>query len=269
MMLLKAPGIKAEKSQRLVRIISPPTMEHDDDDGTIVRFDLPSGHGTHSTIESIDSTNYMAMNHAAKQSSNQNAQSDKPARKTRHLKLKLTSMMLLAPPGLTLLAKQCRQARIKRKEGREGLQLAQLIQLYDAWAKQLCPGHDIHAFYNKLGKMGNERAVKDHTEALIAARNKGDLDALHRHTEETEAIVYEHRATIERKRMVMDDADEAMIEEESSMMKSLSKPLSTIKAAPTSVPVPLMDDNIEIELPDGDFAEPEGLDASEFGGFDD
>jgi len=236
-------------------------MESDDDDELILRFDRPTAATIPSAQNEVDNTNYMAAHHTARMARENPNYVEKAVRKPRPPKLKLTSTLLLAPHGLGLLAKQCRQIRLKRKEGSEGIQLTRLIQLYDAWAKQLCPGYDLDQFYSKVEKMGSERVVRDQAEALIAGRHIEHLDTLKPHTSATESIIQQHKESVYNKRAGGDDSDldiELEIEESEPSKKVASTVQPTLPPSSSSK-------KVEINLPEGDFYEPEGLDEAEFG----
>lgn len=242
-----------------------------------------------------DSTNYMAIHHAARVANqNPTKSSERRSSKTsRAPKLKFTSQLLTSPAGLPLLAKQARGMKMKRREGSEGIQLLQVLQLYDNWARQLCPGHPLETFYSKLEKMGSERAVKEQTEALIAGRKVDDLDTLQRHTVATEVLIQKHHTAMEDKMMLRDNtiddtadyaADEGVAidyvalalgksstdsNRANSNTKSTSKssPFQTAPSTSSTVTKKAMSNHSSADNNEGDFAEPEGLDPSEFGAF--
>ena len=240
-------------------------MESDDDDDLTVRFAPYASATVPQAQNEEDNTNYMAAHHAARMAKENPDYVERAVRKPRAPKLKLTSTLLLAPHGLALLAKQCRQIRIQRKQGSEGIQLTRLVQMYDAWAKQLCPGHDLDQFYSKLEKLGSERIVKEQTEALIAGKHVEHLDTLKPHTSATEAIIQQHKETIHNKRAANDDSDldiELEIEEHEASAKLPPSATGTRTSASTGK-------NVDIKMPEGDFYEPEGLDDVEFGQYGD
>lgn len=239
-------------------------MESDDDDELNVRFAPYPSTTVPEAVEETDNTNYLAVHHAARMARENPNYVERAVRKTRPPKLKLTSKLLLAPHGLALLAKQARQIRLQRKQGSEGIQLTRLIQMYDAWAKQLCPGYELDQFYSKVEKMGHERLVREQTEALIAGRHVDHLDTLKPHTTHTEAIIQQHKEGVYNKRAERDDSDldiELEIEESETQHKSASNTNAKAHVAPAK--------KVEIDMPEGDFDEPEGLDDVVFGQYED
>ena len=140
--------------------------------------------------------NYMALHYASKQES-EAAIVDRIVRQTKsRKKTKITPSVLTKPFGLNLLAKRCRQLRKTRlDEGKIQIQLYRVLEMYDDWAKQLCPGHDLNNFYAKVEKFGNDRMVKDLAEELIAARHVNNLDLITPHTSRSRDLIQQSIST--------------------------------------------------------------------------
>jgi hypothetical protein len=238
-------------------------MESSDDDVSIVEFDMAAHSSEHINPSASDTTNYMALHHEARMTKENPNYIERSVRVPRAPKLKLNSQLLLAPHGLALLAKQCRQLRLNRKQGSEGIQLTRIIQLYDAWARQLCPGYDLEVFYNKIEKIGGERVVKEQTEALITGRNVDDLDALNYHTSHTEQVIRQHRSSVLQKRYDDGEGDDVELEIEEIPKTKFNGVSAAVKTFDES-----NDKHSANNVMEGDFAEPEGLEEVDFDEYD-
>lgn len=229
-------------------------MEVDEDDDLIVRFRREDKNSA-GNVEDEDTTNWMAVHYEERMGKEKTPKTTNKPRKPRPPKLKLNSQLILGDRGLPLLAKQCKGMKVKPKQGSEGLQLTLLLQMYDSWAKQLVPGHDLDKFYAKVEKLGNERAVKDQTELLIAAKNESDFSAIQRHTSRAEALITQHNrelAGIERDEGEEDDV-ELEIEEMMEKVEKSSSRNSTSAHKPSAM-------DHDMNMPEGDFDAPEGFD---------
>lgn len=231
-------------------------MDISDDDELIVRFRRDDATAVEQD-DGEDSTNYMALHYEERMAKKDTSKrSERTTSKPRAPKLKLTSNLLMAPHGLTLLARQCRQTKIQPKEGSEGIQLTRILQMYDAWAKQLCPGLDLDRLYSKLEKIGAERAVKEQTELLIAGRNVDDLDALQTHTMQMESLIERHNLDVKNKMMESEEGEEVELEIDETTSANTKQPAPGAQST-SSV---RFGENVEIDLPEGDFGAPEGFD---------
>jgi hypothetical protein len=239
-------------------------MSSDDEEDLVVRFDNNPRWGNVGAAPADDTTNYMALHHAARLEKENPNHIERTVRSKRAPKLKMSSSLLLAPHGLPLLAKQCRQVRQQRKQGSEGIQLARIIQLYDTWAQQLCPGYDLGVFYSKMEKMGSERAVRDLTETLIAGRHTDDFETLQPHTTTAESLIREHRTSVTEKQKKTATSDEEIeLEiEESEAPKRTSHTVASIPHQPQPK-------QTSSSAPSGDYSAPEGMDFDDYGGDDD
>lgn len=238
-------------------------MDVSDDDELVVRFNR--NHDTNANgAQSEENTNWMALHYEERMGKEKNAKADAKPRKPRPPKLKLNSHLLLGERGLPLLAKQCKGMKLKPKQGSEGLQLTLLLQMYDSWAKQLMPGQDVDQFYAKVEKLGNERAVKDRTELLIAGRNEADFTGIQTHTTAAEALIAQHNRSVTN-RFLADDDDQGEVELEiEEMVEQIEKSSSKAKSSTSAMQVTVAD----INLPEGDYGAPEDFD-EEFGAYDD
>lgn len=236
-------------------------MDVSDEDDLVVRFNRPGAANDHAPAED-ENTNWMAVHYEERMGREKGAKDDSKPRKPRPPKLKLNSQLLLGERGLPLLAKQCKGMKIKPKQGSEGLQLTLLLQMYDSWAKQLMPGQDVDKFYAKVEKLGNERAVKDRTELLIAGRNEENFTGILTHTTQAEALIAQHNRSITNQFLTTEDApDEVELEIEDMMVEheKAAPKSTTIVAKPTAAPK-------ATHMPEGDFDAPEDFE-DDFGGY--
>ena len=238
-------------------------MDVSDDYELVVRFNRKDESNANGAQEE-ENTNWMALHYEERMGKEKNAKADSKPRKPRPPKLKLNSQLLLGERGLPLIAKQCKGMKLKPKQGSEGLQLTLLLQMYDSWAKQLMPGQDVDQFYAKVEKLGNERAVKDRTELLIAGRNETNFTGIQTHTTEAENLIAQHNRGMTSRFLAQDD-DQGEVELEiEDSNDDEEKPSSKAKPSASTAKVASND----INLPEGDFDAPEGFE-DDFGGYGD